>query len=268
MKVLVLVPVNNSFYSLAVLERCKNDPEIELLGVLQRKILCPKRIKTELKRDGIRLLKKVWLKFFCGDKVSTSPNGMTLPKLNTELNITTRSVRRWAATSKIERKVVANYNEEKALRFIKKLKPDMVIFTGGGLIRSEFLDNSGLGVLNIHLGILPEYRGMDVIEWPILIENSLENIGMTGHLMNKGLDTGPILMSEKIPVLPGDTLESIRDRVGPQQVDLIFKCIKGIDDQSLTPNPQSISDGRQYYIMHPLVKKVAREKLAELLDHG
>ena len=53
------------------------------------------------------------------------------------------------------------------------------------------------GVLNCHMGILPKYRGMDVVEWPFL-ENDRLNVGITCHLMDKGIDTGDILEIVKV----------------------------------------------------------------------
>ena len=75
---------------------------------------------------------------------------------------------------------------------MKELKPDLVVFTGGRLIRDNILKNSGAGVVNCHMGILPMYRGVDVVEWPILNED-WNNIGLTIHFMVKGIDTGDIL---------------------------------------------------------------------------
>ena len=49
-----------------------------------------------------------------------------------------------------------------------------VIFTGGGILGQPLLETARVGILNCHAGILPKYRGMDVIEWPVLLGNQID----------------------------------------------------------------------------------------------
>ena len=47
------------------------------------------------------------------------------------------------------------------------------------------------------MGLLPDYRGMDVVEWPIL-EKNFKKLGLTTHLMDTGIDTGKIIQKKNI----------------------------------------------------------------------
>lgn len=69
--------------------------------------------------------------------------------------------------------------------------PDYVISGGAGIIRQDMLDLPRIGFLNIHPGLLPEYRGVDPVLWA-LSEGGM--LGATLHLMSAGIDEGPLLI--------------------------------------------------------------------------
>jgi hypothetical protein len=61
---------------------------------------------------------------------------------------------------------VQDHNDADAVAALEAMHPDVVAFTGGGMIRQPLLDVSGAGIFNTHMGILPEYRGIDVVADP------------------------------------------------------------------------------------------------------
>lgn len=66
------------------------------------------------------------------------------------------------------------------------------------------------GVLNVHPGILPKYRGACCVEWSILRGDP---VGNTAHLMDENIDTGPVLTTRRTIVSPGEDYAAIRTRV-------------------------------------------------------
>ena len=64
--------------------------------------------------------------------------------------------------------VVNDLDSSKTLEHIRTLKPDIIVFAGGGILRKSLLDIPTLAVLNAHMGILPKHRGMNVAEWAAL----------------------------------------------------------------------------------------------------
>ena len=67
---------------------------------------------------------------------------------------------------------------------------------------------SKIGVLNCHMGILPNYRGMDIIQWAIL-EKRLDLIGLSCHIMTEKIDEGPIVSNLNIDI---SKLENIGEK--------------------------------------------------------
>jgi methionyl-tRNA formyltransferase len=144
------------------------------------------------------------------------------------------------------------------LDLFKKNIPDVIAFTGGGLLRKELLRIPRQGILNCHSGILPSYRGMDVVEWAIL-ERHIDHIGLSLHFMAAGVDTGPILMKKSVQPQAGETIATLRLRMEPLMVDLMLAGLRQLRDGRIKPTPQKTTDGRQYFVMHPRLKKQAQE---------
>ena len=138
-------------------------------------------------------------------------------------------------------------------------------YTGGGILRNPLLEASGRGVFNAHMGILPRYRGTDVVEWP-LVEERTEDIGLgvTVHFMATGLDTGPIANFQAVRVETGDSMERLRKRFEPAMLRGVMQALRDLRDDRLELEPQRIEDGRQYFVMHPRFYAIARRKLAAL----
>src|ERR1700691_3181852 len=90
----------------------------------------------------------------------------------------------------------ADQNGSDSIALLKEWSPDVIIFTGGNILRKPLLDLPRLGVLNVHLGMLPEVRGMSSPEWSLL--NDVP-VGVTIHYINEGIDTGPILQRCEFP---------------------------------------------------------------------
>jgi len=151
-------------------------------------------------------------------------------------------------------------NDLQVLNYLKNEPSDIIVFTGGGFIRADILNHAGKGILNCHIGILPDYRGMDVVEWPIL-EDRLDKVGITVHLMDKGVDTGDILRKRHIAIHPDETISSIREKWEPIMCrELSCTCIDYLNEK-ITADPQQRADGKQYFIMHQRLIFLVEKKL-------
>ena len=150
-------------------------------------------------------------------------------------------------------------NDPNVVEGLKNIEPALVIFTGGGLIRQDILQNAGAGVLNCHMGVLPAYRGMDVVEWPIL-EGNYDQIGMTIHFMDNGVDTGDILRVKPITTQPGESITQLRNRIEAQMSqELVFACLDFLNGK-IKRKPQSPDDDKQYFIMHARLHQLVLQK--------
>ncbi len=89
-----------------------------------------------------------------------------------------------------------------------------VVAAYGLLLPPVILDAPRFGCLNIHASLLPRWRGAAPIQRAILAGDN--ETGITIMQMDRGLDTGAILLSERIPIAPGDTAGSLHDRLAAQ----------------------------------------------------
>jgi len=268
-RVVLLSPIDNSAYSRVVLGRLVQRAGVEVAGVAVRRILNPARLRAELRRDGPRLVRKVWKKLVLGgDDVDTA--GETgFFELAREEGVAKESVSSLARRHGIPCVRCRDHNDAAVLELLERVRPDCVAFTGGGILRRALLEGAGQGVFNAHMGVLPPYRGMDVVEWP-LVERAHDDpgLGVTLHLMARGIDTGPIAMVEPVPIRPGDTIERLRKRFEPVMADLMVRGVEAVRDGALSLREQRLEEGRQYFVMHPRFYEVAGRRLGEVAGGG
>lgn len=259
MKVAVLAPISSSLYSRLVTQLGLQEKDIEVGAVIVRSTLSISRFRSEFRRDGARLIQKIFNKIIFRERIVAAA-GNTLSDLENRINLSAKNLRILCRQHRIPYLVVSNHNSLKALNLLRKIQPDVIAFTGGGLIRPELLSISRLGVLNCHSGILPEYRGMDVVEWPVA-EGHPDQVGLTLHFMDAGIDTGPILIQRKVALQTGESFMQLRARMEPMMVELMLEGLRGLRDGTIKPQPQKVESGRQYYVMHSRVKAYAEDRL-------
>ena len=262
LKVALLAPIQNSLYARLVLQQLLELEDVAVCAVLVRSHLNWKRFKSEFGRDGVRLLRKINQKYVLGDTRFEDKNNENLASLAVEIGLELASLKDFAIKYDLPYLVATDHNQLKCEQFLREAQPDVIAFTGGGLIRKNILAIPKIGILNAHTGILPQYRGMDVVEWTAA-EGKIDQVGFgaTLHLMDKGVDSGPIILKRTIPVKSGDDFGLIRERLEVLMVKLMIEGICGLRDETLHPESQKAEDGRQYFVMHPRVKDFALQQL-------
>jgi len=94
-------------------------------------------------------------------------------------------------------------NSPETITILKKINPDLVIISGTSIIKPSVINSIISPFVNVHCGITPAYRGVHGAYWA-LSRNDSDNVGVTIHLVNSGIDTGPILAQKNISVTPRD----------------------------------------------------------------
>ncbi|QJD81322.1 methionyl-tRNA formyltransferase [Spirosoma rhododendri] len=97
-----------------------------------------------------------------------------------------------------------------------------------------------VGTLNLHGSLLPQYRGAAPINWAII--NGETETGVTTFFIEKEIDTGQLLFSDREPIYPDDTAGTLHDRLMERGADLVLKTVRAIEANEYTPTPQSHSD--------------------------
>ncbi len=115
---------------------------------------------------------------------------------------------------------------------LREAQPDLGLSAAFGyIVRAPVLTLFPRGVINIHTGYLPYNRGAYPNVWPI-IDGSPAGVAL--HYMDEGIDTGPIISRQRVPVLPTDTGETLYERLEDAAVQLIAETWPLID-RSPTP---------------------------------
>ncbi len=131
------------------------------------------------------------------------------------------------------------HNDEE-LAFFQSLKADAAIVAAYGLILPEaILKAPRLGCLNIHASLLPRWRGASPIQSAIRAGDA--ESGVCIMQMDRGLDTGAVLLSEVTPITPEDTAGSLHDRLAEIGARLVVRTL----EEQPTAVPQD--DSRSCY---------------------
>ena len=111
-----------------------------------------------------------------------------------------------------------------------------VVVSYGHILTKTFLEAPVLGCVNIHGSLLPRWRGAAPIHRAILAGDA--ETGVTTMLMDEGLDTGPMLLAERMPISSADTAETVHDRLATLGATLIVSTLDGLIRKSIDPTPQ------------------------------
>lgn len=134
----------------------------------------------------------------------------------------------------------------------KALGADLAVVAAYGLILPKaILDAPLRGCLNIHASLLPRWRGAAPIQRAI--EAGDPESGITIMVMEEGLDTGPMLLAERVPIGPQTTAAMLHDALAALGAKLIVRALAGLESGALLPVPQP-AEGVTY------AKKIAKEE--------
>ena len=92
------------------------------------------------------------------------------------------------------------------------------------LLTPAFLDRFPDAVVNVHPSLLPAFPGAHAVEEQLAA--GVGESGATVHLVDEGVDSGPILRQERVPVLPGDTAESLHERIKAVEHRLLPEVVR------------------------------------------
>jgi len=171
-----------------------------------------------------------------------------------------RSVREVARTYGFPVATCSDQNSARAVAQLKQWSPDLAIFTGGNILRDQALNVPRLGILNSHLALLPEIRGMSSPEWSLLCGVPL---GITIHFMDSGVDTGPILLRREFAGAEGcDSLADLRNKMIAEGIELLAEAVTGVDRGTISAVPQTDRERDcHFFVMHEQLKTIATRRL-------
>lgn len=130
----------------------------------------------------------------------------------------------------------------------KDLKPDLFVLAFvSDIFPYSVIKLATLGGINYHPSLLPKYRGGSAINWALI--NGENETGITVHYVDEGIDTGDIILQEKVEISPEDTVGSLYyDKLYPLGVKLIAQAVEGIR-KGIAPRIPQASDKASYQPM-------------------
>jgi len=118
------------------------------------------------------------------------------------------------------------------------LKPDLVVVVAyAQIIPETVLNLPTFGCINIHASLLPKYRGAAVLQAPII--NGDSETGITIMKMDKTLDTGPIIIQEKIELSDHETPVTLAEKLAPLGAKMLPDALKRYISGELKPQSQN-----------------------------
>ena len=120
---------------------------------------------------------------------------------------------------------------------LERLAPEMIVVVAYGKILPEYILNfPKYGCINMHASLLPKYRGAGPIQWSVI--NGEEKTGITSMLMEKGLDTGDMLLKVETEIGEYETAGELHDRLMVMGAELLIKTVDLAEKGELAPEKQ------------------------------
>ena len=152
--------------------------------------------------------------------------------------------------------------EEEQAR-LRELAPEVIIVVAyGKLLPKAVLGIPPRGCINVHGSLLPRWRGAAPIQWAVIAGD--EKAGVTTMLMAEGLDTGDVLVCEKIAIGPEETSGELFDRVTAVGARVLCEAVPAMEAGTLQPQPQQHENAT---LAPMLDKELAEFRLTDTAAH-
>ena len=128
-------------------------------------------------------------------------------------------------------------NNTEFIEEMKKLNPDVIcVVAYGKILPEELLEIPKYGCINVHGSLLPKYRGAAPIQWAVI--NGEKVTGVTTMYMDKGMDTGDILLKQEVAIGNDETTGELWDRLSILGGKLLVETLEKIEKSSITRQKQ------------------------------
>ncbi len=132
---------------------------------------------------------------------------------------------------------VPHINDRRVVDLAERLGPDVIAVFGTSLIKGPLLSMGRLGIVNLHGGLSPEYRGADCTFWA-LYNGEPEKVGCTIHFIDPGIDTGNLIAHVSPEVKPGDDELTLFWRAVRESADVYAELCERLGrGEALRPEP-------------------------------
>jgi len=168
------------------------------------------------------------------------------------------TLKEYCAKYKIDYLKHHNINSKEFLDKIESYECDLFVsMSFNQIFKKTIINMPRLKTINCHAGKLPFYRGRNILNWALI--NDEKEFGVTIHYMDKGIDTGDIILQKTFPILEMDDYSTLLERAYKECASLLFQSIKEIKKGNVERKAQQS--------IHPVGSYCsARRKGDEILD--
>jgi len=146
----------------------------------------------------------------------------------------------WAKRNGMDYVIAPNVNDTEVVERIKSVKPDLIISVSmNQIVKKQILEMPPQGCINVHCAPLPRYGGMSPYVWALA--HNEDHSATTIHYMEEGLDTGDIIVQEKVNVVKNDSAFALFYRCCQLASKLLVKVIDKIEAGTVTSYKQDLS---------------------------
>lgn len=156
----------------------------------------------------------------------------------------------------------SSLKEKDVLEQIQSMSPQAIIVVAyGHILPEKILQLPPSGCINVHASLLPKYRGAAPIHWAVI--NGEQETGISTMVMDKGLDTGDILLQKKIRISMEDTAGKIHDSLALLGAQAIIETLEKLQAGKITPRKQDEQSATYAKMIDKEVEKIDWSSPAE-----
>lgn len=156
-------------------------------------------------------------------------------------------------------------SEETFVERLRELNPDIIVVAAyGQILRENILNLPKYRCINVHASILPKYRGASPIQWAVI--NGEKETGVTIMYMEKGLDTGDMILTRKLELAPDETAGTLHDRLMELGGPTLLEAMDMIEDGTAAPVPQNNDEATYVSVLKKSMGELDFNNPAEYLE--
>jgi methionyl-tRNA formyltransferase len=158
------------------------------------------------------------------------------------MKMTESAVKKYAARKGLNVLQPEKLKDPVFLDALKALQADLQVVVAFRMLPEVVWNMPRLGTINLHGSLLPQYRGAAPINWAVI--NGDKETGVTTFKLKHEIDTGDILLQERLPIGDNETAGEVHDRMKDLGATVLVNTVKGLADGSIKETPQlSITEG-------------------------
>lgn len=153
------------------------------------------------------------------------------------MKMTESAVKKFAARKGLTILQPEKLKDPAFLEALKALQADLQVVVAFRMLPEIVWNMPRLGTINLHGSLLPQYRGAAPINWAVI--NGDKETGVTTFKLKHEIDTGDILLQERMPIGDNETAGEVHDRMKDIGANVLVETVKGLSNGSLKETPQS-----------------------------